>query len=353
MTRDAEARQRYALGFSAFTVPAILLLPRTGWLWAASFAAAGAAALAAMIYLRRRTAKGLVRLAAETAAGKGALLAALLWNGLMLGRIAAYLCRAYPSGSAFPLTGLLLLLLAVYAARKGAGAVLRTGAIVFLFLIAFYVIIMGFSLPDLHLSWLKPGGKPRWTALPAVLAPVCVLYLSEGEGAAGKPALWLLGGVMLALLAALVTAGTVSPPVAALEPFPFYTAAKSVKILGAMERLEPLVSAALTAGGFCLLGTLCAANGKILSIFLPQPDRIAALANFLVGGGCVWLSGVVSEGVFAIGMTIFWGVFPFLTLLLASRKNTRKFLKNVLTKSGLSDKITERVRGSKSKTKKT
>ncbi|MBQ6430279.1 MAG: LPXTG cell wall anchor domain-containing protein [Oscillospiraceae bacterium] len=318
----ANARQYYALGFAAFTVPAILILPKTGWLWAAVFAAAGATALAGLIVLRRRRQKSLVRLAAGSAAGRAALLAVLLWNDLILGRIAAYLCRAYPSGSAFPLVGLLLLLLALYAAQKGGGAILRAGAIVFFFLIGFYLLILGFSLPDLRLSWLKPDLRPIWTAFPAALAPVSVLYLFEGENKEGKPTLWLIGGVLLALLAALVTAGSVSPPVARQEIFPFYTAAKSVKLFGAMERLEPFVSAALTAGGFCLLGTLCAANEKILSVYVPKPTKLAALTNFSVGGACVWASGVVSEGIFAIGMTIFWGLIPLLTLLLGERKKT-------------------------------
>lgn len=316
------ARPLYALGFAAFTVPAILLLPRTGWLWATVSAAAGATALAAMILLRRRCGKSLVRLAAATTAGKSALIAALLWNLLLLGRIAAYLCRAYPSGDAFPPVGLLLLLLAVWAAQKGGGAVIRTGAIVFFFLIGFYLLILGFSLPDLHIAWLKPALRPDWVALPAALTPASVLYLWEGGETERRPALWLLGGVLLALFAALVTAGTVSPPVARQEAFPFYTAAKSVKLFGAMERLEPLVSAALTAGGFCLLGTLCAANEKILSVFVPQPNKVSALANFLIGGACMWGSGVVSEGIFALGMGIFWGIFPLLTLFLGSRKKT-------------------------------
>lgn len=322
MTQPGNARQLYALGFAAFTVPAILLLPRTGWLWALIASALGAAVLAGMIYLRRRCGKGLSALAAGTAAGKAGLIAGLLWNDLMLGKIAAHLCRAYPSGNAFPLVGLLLLLLAVYAAQKGSAAVIRTGAIVFFFLIGFYLLIMGFSLPDLHLPWLKPELRPKAALLPAVLAPTGVLYLWEGEREKGKPALWLLGGVLLAFLAAFVTAGSVSPPVAAQEPFPFYTAAKSVKLFGAMERLEPLVSAALTAGGFCLLGTLCAANEKILSNFFPQPNRFAALTNFLIGGGCMWLSGVISEGIFAVGMSIFWGVFPLATLLLGAREKS-------------------------------
>lgn len=316
------ARQLYALGFAAFTVPAILLLPRTGWLWAAVFAAAGAAVLAVLIFLRRRCAKPLADIAAANIAGRIALIAALLWNWLMLGRIAAFLCRAYPSGDAFPLVGLLLLLLAVWAAQKGSSAVIRTGAIVFFFLIGFYLLILGFSLPDLRPAWLLPDLRPIPTVLPAVLSPVSVLYLWEGGDRERSPALWLLGGCALAVLAALVTAGSVSPSVARQEVFPFYTAAKSVKLFGAMERLEPLVSAALTAGGFCLLGTLCAANGKILSVFFPQPARFAALSNFLVGGACLWGSNVVSEGVFALGMGIFWGMFPLMTLFLGSRKKT-------------------------------
>lgn len=313
---QTNSRQLCALGFCAFTVPAVLILPRAGWFWATA-ASAGCALLLGVL-LRGKSA-GIAETAAKSAAGKGLLLLALVWNLLMLGASAERLCAAYPTGNTFPLVGLLLLLLAVYAARKGAAAVLRVGAIVFFFLLLFFALILGFSLPKLHGDWLKPVFSVDWTCLPVVLAPVTALYL-RGEGR-GKVYPWLLGGVIFAGLCALVTAGSLSPAVVTAEEFPFYSAAKSVSVLGAMERLEPLVSAAITAGGFCLLALLCAANERMIAAFLPNAQKLAVPLNLLIGGGAMWLSGLLPGAVFAIGTTIFWGIFPLCILFLEARKN--------------------------------
>ena len=51
MSNSPSARQLYALGFCVFTVPAILLLPRVGWLWAAAAASVTALLCAAVILL--------------------------------------------------------------------------------------------------------------------------------------------------------------------------------------------------------------------------------------------------------------------------------------------------------------
>lgn len=318
MTQSNDARRLYALGFSAFTLPAIFLLPRLGWLWALLASAGGAAVLAVMIRLRRKNPLTPAAFAAKTAAGKAVLCGILLWNLLQLGEISRLLCMAYPTADFSPLIGLLPLLLALYAARKGPRVIARAGAIVFFFLVALYLLLMGFSLPTMHADWLKPVWKPQLLLLPAALTPVSVLFLSRGQ--TGKPALWLLGGVLLATLAALSCAGNVSPQVVSREVFPFYTAAKSVSILGAMERLEPFVSAALTAGGFCLLGLLCCVNTEILSEVLPNSEKLSAFANIVLGGGSFWLSALLPLWVFGLGTAIFWGILPFLILLLGAVK---------------------------------
>lgn len=318
MTQSNDARRLYALGFSAFTVPAILLLPRLGWLWALIVTAAAAVLLAVMIRLRRKNALPPAAVAAKTAAGKIALAGILLWNLLQLGEISRLLCMAYPTGDAFPLVGLLALLLAAYAAHKGARVIARVGAIVFFFLVGLYLLLLGFSLPTIRTDWLKPVLQPQWTLLPAALTPVSVLYLSRGE--TGKPALWLIGGVLLAVLAALMCAGSLSPQITAAEQFPFYSASKSVTVLGAMERLEPLVSAALTAGGFCLLGLLCCVNVEILSELLPRSERLGSLANIVLGGSSLWLTAVLPAWCLCLGTGIFWGILPLGILLVGSLK---------------------------------
>lgn len=316
---NSAARRLYALGFCAFLVPAVLHLPSAGWLWTAAASVLCALLLAVLIALRRKCCHGLAEIAGRSALGRSALLLVLLWNLLLLGSAAGELCAAFPKGNTFPLVGLLLLLLAAYAAERGEAVVLRVGAIVFFALLIFFAFILGFALPKVHFAWLAPQTAVDWKRLTTVLCPTVVLYLGSSEEKA-KCAPWLLLGVVFATLCAAVTAGSLSPAVASEEAFPFYAAAKSVSVLGAMERLEPLVSAALTAGGFCLLALLCAANGRILSAFLPKAEKFTALLNFALGGSTMWLAKLLPSAVIAVGTTIFWGIFPIITLSLGVRK---------------------------------
>lgn len=313
-------RQLCALAFCAFTVPAVGLLPRAGWLWAAIAAACCAAVLAVGVLLTRKKGGSAAALAAQSGLGKTLLAPLLLWNFLALGMTARYLCGAYPDAGGFPLTGALLLLLAAYAANKGVSAVARVSAICFFFLIALYALVLGFAAPQLRPQWLAPQTKPAWTILPAVFSPACVLFLTGHCTERGKPAGWLLGGVALAFLVAFVAAGCLSPEVAGAEPFAVYTVTKGLSLFGAMERFEALVSAALTAGGFTLLGLLCLTNAELIRAFWPRAEKCSGVANFLLGFAGIFTSGVLNAGISAAASAIFWGILPIGILSLAKRK---------------------------------
>lgn len=313
-------RQLCALAFCAFTVPAVGLLPRAGWLWASIAAACCAAVLAVGVLLTRKKGGSAAALAAQSGLGKTLLAPLLLWNFLALGMTARYLCGAYPDAGGFPLTGALLLLLAAYAANKGVSAVARVSAICFFFLIALYALVLGFAAPQLRPQWLAPQTKPAWTILPAVFSPACVLFLTGHCTGRGKPAGWLLGGVALAFLAAFVAAGCLSPEVAGAESFAVYTVTKGLSLFGAMERFEALVSAALTAGGFTLLGLLCLTNAELIRALWPRAEKCSGVANFLLGFAGIFTSGVLNAGISAAASAIFWGILPIGILSLAKRK---------------------------------
>lgn len=313
-------RQLCALAFCAFTVPAVGLLPRTGWLWASIAAVCCAAVLAVGVLLTRKKGGSAAALAAQSGLGKALLVPLLFWNFLALGMTARYLCGAYPDAGGFPLTGALLLLLAAYAANKGVSAVARVSAICFFFLIALYALVLGFAAPQLRLQWLTLQTKPVWTILPAVFSPVCVLFLTGHCTERGKTAGWLFGGMALAFLAAFVAAGCLSPEVAGAEPFAVYTVTKSLSLFGAMERFEALVSAALTAGGFTLLGLLCLTNAELIRALWPRAEKCSGVANFLLGFAGIFASSVLNAGISAAVSAIFWGILPIGILSLAKRK---------------------------------
>lgn len=295
-----ESKQLAALTFCASTVPSILILPHAGWLWA------GIAAVFSVLFA----------LFAQTRPGiknRYLLLLLLLWNLIALGAVSDILCAAFPNGGV--LLGLLLLLLAAYAADRGVYVILRVGAVAVFAVIILYGMLLGFSLPGLEVKQLVPRKDIAWTLLPAAMTPMLSILLDKEAAKANK--LWLYGIVVLTILAALVSSGRQD----------FYTAMKSVSVLGAMERLEPLVSVALTIGGFCLLGLICAVNGKLLSEIF-QKRTLALPTNFFVGGACIWISSLLSGSILAIGTAIFWGLLPILPQPLEKQKKFEKKQKN-------------------------
>lgn len=304
-------RQRRALSLCAFTVPAIVLLPRGGWLGGGL-----AAGLAAAVILLGRRGGDLTARAARTPLGRGALWLLFAWNLVALGAGARLLCGVFPDGNV--LIGLLLLLLSAYAAAHGRVA--PVGAVCFFFLIILYSILFGFALPELNTAWLAPR-RPDWRLLPAALVPTCALWLHDGKASRGVGG-WLVCGAGVAVLAGLTAAGSLSPTVAAREVFPFYEAAKSVRILGAMERLEPLVSAALTAAGFCMLGLVCTVNERLLSVLAPRKKNLGAFVHFFCGGALLWGSSLVSGTVLAVCTAIFWGALPILIQIVVKNEKT-------------------------------
>lgn len=263
-------RQLCAVTLAAASVPALLYLPRLGWVWAT--AAAAISALLLGLCGRRCAPGGLTEVipAAFGRAGRAVLALVLLGGALLLGGAARALCAIYPESRGGPLTGLLLLLAAAYAAERGEETVLRSGA-------------------------RRTGG-------------------------------WLAAGIGLCAAAALCAAGTLSPRVAGEEAFAVYTMAKSVSVFGVMERLEPVVSAALTAGGFCLLAVLCLANAKTARA-LGWKKR-TGIGNFLLGCTGYLAGTVLPEGVQAVAAAICWGIVPLVTLWVASVKNLQKNQKN-------------------------
>ncbi len=318
---QASSRQLGALGFCAFSVPAVLMLPRAGWLWATLAAGAVAALLLWALRLQGKKSLPLAQTAAQWKIGKVLLFLALLWNLLLLGAAAKALSGTFPDGKNTPLVGLLLLLLAAYAAKHRRGA--RVAAILFFFLLGLYGLLFGFSLTELRTAYLAPVRQVASAQLSAALAPLCLLYLSRGRGKG--TALWCVIGVALAFVAAFMTAGILSPTVVQQREFALYEAAKSVSIFGVIGRLEPLVSAALSLGGFCLLYLICAANGQILQAVFPEKKTVNFLINFFAGAAGIWLCGYISAPWIALGTAIFWGLFPIGTLLVGTRKKVYIF----------------------------
>lgn len=316
----AHPRQLCALGFGAVSTAAFLMLPRVGWLWAGVGGMLAAMLLYLMYRLRHGVQSPIVCLS-HRRGGRALLALMAAGNCLLLGASAQSLCDIYPTASARPLIGLLLLLAAVCAAAKGTAVVGRVSAIGFFLMTALLVPVLCFAFPQIKIENLKPVTELQGARLAALLAPTGALLLCVQKGQRCRVWAWLLAGVLTVFAAAFVTAGVVSSGVARDEGFAFYTLGKNISFFGAMERLEPLISVALSLGGFALLALPCAVNGEICAA-LGAKENFSTAANLLLGGAAVFLP--CSDKFTAAMCAIFWGILPLVALLVVSRDKNKK-----------------------------
>ena len=242
-------RQLGALALTAAEVPALRVCARLGWLWVLLGGLGAAAGLSALTVRRNRRVQQPVlrRRGAEKAVWKLLLFALLL-------PAAAEAAAAFPETARSPLAAALILLLSFCAARQGAEAAGRCAGILLWITGALCAVVLVFSLPGLHLAWLRPAGTPRdaLIAFAALLIPGAALALSPALEAGERVPHWpWWGGAGLAAAASLVAGGILSPALAR-RPEAFRTLARGVSVLGVIRRFEALVNAAMLMSGFCL-----------------------------------------------------------------------------------------------------
>ena len=167
---------------------------------------------------------------------------------------------AFPETAGSALAAVLVLLLGLAAAWRGAEALGRCAGILLWVTGALYGSVLLFSLPQLRPERLTPAGSPVqalrvWLSLLPPGAALCLPAEGERSKALRWP-WWAAAGAALA--ASLVTNGLLSPPIAA-EPEPFRTLARGVSVLGVIRRFEALGNGAMLMSGFSLCALLLTA----------------------------------------------------------------------------------------------
>ena len=290
-----------------------------GWLW---MLLGGAVVSLYYIYMDANlSGAGLTKLLP-----KPVTILSLIWIVAALAWSANLADSAFPMIEGFPVLGWTMLVLAAWGSWKGASACAGCAGVLCLFLIILYGTVTVFGLPDVELQYLKPYGPWQngvWSA-GLFLLPAAVWYL-PCRRSQKKPA-WFVGVVLLlaAVVLTAVTAGVLSPYLAASIPSPLYTLAQSVSLFGVVERIEPLLSAAMTMGVFCLLSAMACACREL------SGKNWGGIAACGIAG---ILMGVVGQlGIFAISVG---SIAVFLAVPLAvvsTRKNYRKKAKKPVDK---------------------
>jgi len=301
-------RQRWVWLACAASAVAAVLLCRLNWLWVLI---GGSVVCLYYLYIEERLGRDSLtqRLGRLGFSGKVIAAIMLFWIILVMGYCACLADSAFPMVDGFPGLGWVLLVLTAWGSKKGPRACASCSGILSLFLLALYGVVAAFSLPDVELSYLRPEG--RWTQ--AVAAAVIFLlpfgvWMVPVNAGKGRGRLWVLLLPILAAALSAVTAGVLSPELAGTVQVPLYELARSVSVLGVVERIEPLLSAAMTMGVFCLLTSLaCAGRSLAESI---EPWSWSGPACCLGAAAAMYVAKALPGGVWVVGNLLIFLLFP-------------------------------------------
>ena len=302
------AQQLSAWAFAATMPVVIQLMAGCGWLWAAG---AGTIIIILTTLLWRF----------GWNPGKWQCTILYVYTVLLLSQLLPHAAYSWPTGdpTAVPL---ILLGLAAWSAQKGVSPAARTGAVLFGVVLILYLVVFGAGVPDVQWKWLYPKwSTPDYLGLTVFLVPLAVASVLQPNGKS-KTRLALLP--VFVLLAALITAGIMSPDLAERTSNAFYEMSRCINLLGIARRLEPLISAGMTVGWFSLFSLLLTLCGKYSEkIAAANGDRgiwVAAIA-----GAGIWLWGLhIQKHILLICSAVFWVIFPFLTLGIGLQKKSEK-----------------------------
>lgn len=321
MDRKIGRRQRWAWFAAGLSAVAASGFCSCGWIWVLI---GGLLATLFYIYIDKKLAdRGIAVLMCKAFGwgGKALAVLTLLWTVLVMGWTAALADTAFPMVNGFPGLGWIMLAMAAWGARKGAKACAGCSGVLCLFLIVLYGVVAVFAVPDVTWRWLKPDSRWEqgiWTA-GLFLLPAGVWYVPCGAESKGPSwpvafALPLFGAALSA-----VTAGVLSPELAAVRKVPLYDVAQSVSLFGVVERIEPLLSAAVTMGVFALLSVQVSA-AQALADRIRQWSWSGSVACGMAGIAMILTKDMPMELV-AIGSLVFWLVIPLIVLFAAKKRN--------------------------------
>ncbi len=311
-------RQRWAWLAAGLSAAVVTVTGSLNWLWVLL---GGLLAILYYMYLETHLSRCGLALVLRHRLKLPACALTFLWTVAVMSWTAVLADTAFPEVDGFPSLGWALLALTAWGSRKGPGACARCCGVLCILLGGLYAAVVGFSLPQAQLQWMMPGTdwKEGLWALGMFLLPAAVWYGPCRKGRLPR-IMWLGLAVGAAVLSA-VTAGVLSPQLVRELPLPVYTMTQQVSIFGVVERIEPLLSAAVTIGVFSLLSALACACGSLTKA-VGLGDAGGPVSCLLAGAG-MFGSRFLTLPVLTIGSILVWLVLPMAAVLLDNRKKNR------------------------------
>lgn len=251
----------------------------------------------------------------------GKVLAAVeyLFLVLCVGMVAGWVGECWLGAKSGWVIPVVVLALASCAADRGTRIAARSGATLSWFIAMGFVVLAVFALPDVEVSNLYPGRMNSYGGdIGVLLIPGAALLLSRQKGKEPWP--WALGIAASAGLISLLTAGSLSPAVAAKTSGAFVQMVRGLEILGIAERFEALVAATMTLGWFCLLSLLLTGAGEMGNKIRAGSKAVPVWTAAGLGAGIFFVGKRISMWPMAALAVVLWYGIPVTKALLARRK---------------------------------
>ena len=250
-------------------------------------------------------------------AGKSLILLTMIWNVVAMGWAATLADTAFPMVDGFPVLGWVLLAAAAWGSWKGAASCARCCGVLSLFLLFLYGIVVTFALPDVQWKNLILTGnwKESIWIVGLMLTGMGAWYVPCHKNTK-KPGwtmvLFLPIGIFVL---SVITTGVLSPALVAVSQVPLYEVAQSVSLFGVVERIESLLSAAMTMGVFALLSTMSAAC-QCLGNELKQ-WRYYGIVCCIAAFGTMYLKKYFTVEFRTFGAGMVWLVLPLVSVVVS------------------------------------
>jgi hypothetical protein len=303
------SRQLSAWLFAALTPVLIQMLSGGSWLW---IGVAGIVSGLIVLYVWR----------SSWEPKRWQCLMILLYNIVVIGELLPNAAGSWPVGNAYPAVPLILLILAVWSARKGPSAAARVGAVLFWAVLIMYLIVFGASVKDIRLEWLRPSEQsPDAMGLLLFLLPAgTTILLRSGE----KKGPRLILPILFTVFAAVITTGVLSREVSVRIENAFYEMSRSINLGGVARRFEALISAGTTVGWFALLSIFLTICGAICQHISEGWGSVGVWIGALTSAGWMLCGLHISDWILLVLGGVFWVAMPIFAQGLDSEKKSKK-----------------------------
>lgn len=181
------------------------------------------------------------------------------WACVVISELLHWSTYCWPTHQSYRAVPLTLLALAVWTVSGGREKAARAGCVLVWPLALLFGAVFLSGLPEVEMQNLTPA----WQMPDAHLITVLLIPALCQNGRSQRNGRLLIGLLLFAIAASVVTAGVLSAAVSGQMRAPVYELSRSLSLLGITKRFESLVAVALTLGYFSTLTCLLRGPGSV------------------------------------------------------------------------------------------